>query len=64
MKMNKKAIENAIKNNRSKVDGFVVSPDDAEYIKVIREVKQELVGGRESFNDDDLFHLATQIPMG
>ena len=42
MKMNKKAIENAIKNNKSKVDGFVVSPDDAEHIKVIREVKQEL----------------------
>ena len=34
MRMNKKAIENAIKNNRSKVDGFVVSPDDAEHIKV------------------------------
>ena len=42
MRKNKKAIENAIKNNRSKVDGFVVSPDDAEHIKVIREVKQEL----------------------
>ena len=40
--MNKKAIGSAIKNNRSKVDGFVVSPDDAEHIKVVREVKQEL----------------------
>ena len=40
--MNKKAIENVIKNTRSKVDGFFVSPDDAEHIKVIREVKQEL----------------------
>ena len=51
MKMNKKAIENAIKNNRSKIDGFVVSPDDAEHIKVIREVKQELekrVRGKKS----------------
>ena len=49
--MNKKAIENAIKSNRSKVDGFVLSPDDAEHIKVIREVKQELdkrVRGKKS----------------
>lgn len=42
MRKNKKAIENAIKNNRSKVDGFVVSPDDADQVKVVREVKQEL----------------------
>ena len=27
-----------------------------------RKEIEELVGGRESFNDDDLFHLATQIP--
>jgi hypothetical protein len=29
-----------------------------------RKEIEELVGGRESFNDDDLFYLATQIPMG